>query len=125
MRNNKKILIVEDDEAISKMLSGAMKKEGFEVLQATDGEQGLAMAIKEQPDLILMDVMMPKMNGLEMLEKLRKDKWGANAKVLILTNLTDPEHVLKAIQDKAYDFLVKSDWSMEELVKKVKEKLGL
>lgn len=108
-----------------KMLAGTMKKEGFEVLQAIDGEQGLEMAVKEHPDLILLDVILPKMNGLETLDNLRKDKWGATAKVLILTNLTDPEHVLKAIQDKAYDFLVKSDWSMEELVKKVKEKLGI
>lgn len=107
------------------ILFKSLKKEGFEVSQAMDGEEGLAKARKEHPDLILLDIILPKMNGLEVLEKLRQDKWGMGAKILILTNLSDGEHVLKAIQGKAYDFLVKADWKMEELIKKVKEKLGV
>ena len=77
------------------------------------------------PDMILLDIIMPKMDGMSMLRKLREDNWGKTAKVILLTNLSSPEAVTEAIQHNVYDYLVKTNWKLESIVIKVRTMLGL
>jgi DNA-binding response OmpR family regulator len=122
----KKILIIEDEAPLRSAVADILSFEGFTVFQAKNGQEGLDMALKEHPDLILLDLMMPVMDGLTMLEKLRQDKdWGSKAAVILLTNINDPEKVAMATEAGSYDFLVKSDWNIEDVVRKVKLRLGL
>ena len=124
--NNKKILIVEDEAPLRNAVTDILTFEGFTVLQAKNGQEGLDLALKEHPDLILLDLMMPIMDGLTMLEKLRQDAdFGKTAAVILLTNINDPEKVAMATEAGSYDFLVKSDWNIEDVVRKIKGRLGL
>ncbi|MDO8521236.1 MAG: response regulator [bacterium] len=123
---NKKILIVEDEAPLRNAVADILSFEGFTVFQAKNGQEGLDLALKEHPDLILLDLMMPVMDGLTMLEKMRQDQeWGKNASVILLTNLNDPEKIAQATEAGSYDFLVKSDWNIEDVVKKIKLRLGV
>lgn len=122
---NKKILIVEDDAILLSALADDLALAGFEVIKAPDGEAGLAAARREQPDLILLDIIMPKMDGVTMLKKLRRDKKSVAIPVILLTNLSYDKEVEEAIKHGATDFLVKANWKLEEVVKKVKQRLGL
>lgn len=120
----KKILIVEDEISPLKALVAKFSREGFNVLQAEDGETGLRLALQEHPDLILLDIILPKMDGLTMLKKLREDERGTKVPVILLTNLSDSQKVAEAVEHHACDYLVKSDWPLEAVVQKVKEKLA-
>jgi len=120
----RKILIVDDEKDLRDALASILHDEGFDTSQAVDGEEGLRKALTEHPNLILLDVVMPKLTGIEMLEQLRKDEWGSTADVLLFTVVEDPEIVSKAIALNTYDYLVKTDLSLNEIVAKVKEKLG-
>ena len=123
---NKKILIVEDEAPLRTAVNDILSFEGFEVFQAKNGQEGLDLALKEHPDLILLDLMMPIMDGLTMLEKLRQDaEFGKHAAVILLTNINDPDKVAMATEAGSYDFLVKSDWNIEDVVKKIKGRLGI
>ncbi|MBU0731951.1 response regulator [Patescibacteria group bacterium] len=117
----KSILIVEDDRPILKSLMLKFENEGFEVHQALNGKEGLREALDVHPDVILLDIIMPEMDGMTMLEELRKDKWGDKAEVLFLTNLSSPNHELKAEEQGVKNYLLKADWSINDLVKKVNE----
>ena len=122
----KKILIVDDDEAIRKSLVYQFKKSGFMVIEAVDGEDGLQKALLEKPDIILLDILMPKKDGMEMLRDLRdSEEWGSEVPVILLTNTSDTDKVSEAINMGVYDYLVKSDWNLEDVVKTVKGKLGM
>jgi DNA-binding response OmpR family regulator len=120
---NKKILVIEDEASLLKVLNTKISSEGFEVLQARNGEEGLKLALKEHPDLILLDIVMPKMDGMTMLEKMKEDKWGKDAKVIILSNLSEAEKTADILNANIKDFLVKSDWSINDLMKKIKKEL--
>lgn len=123
---NKKILlveIVEDEESLLNVLSEKFNSEGFRVLKAKNGEEGLKMALADHPDLILLDLLMPVMNGITMLKQLRLDPWGKNAKVIILTNLSDRAKVAEAGELESHEYLIKSDWKLDDVVAKVRERL--
>ncbi len=120
----KKILIIEDEKSLLEALTQKFTKEGYEIVGAKDGEEGLRIALEEKPDLILLDIILPKMDGMTMLKELRKDGWGKDAKVIVLTNLTDARKAEEAAQNKVYDFLVKSNWTLEEVVDMIKEILS-
>ncbi len=123
---DKKILIVEDETPLRNAVSDILTFEGFEVFQAKNGQEGLDAALTHHPDLILLDLMMPIMDGLTMLEKLRQDPvYGSKAAVILLTNINDPEKVAMATEAGSYDFLVKSDWNIEDVVKKIKGRLNI
>jgi DNA-binding response OmpR family regulator len=125
-RLNKKVLIVEDETPLRNAVSDILSFEGFDVFQAKNGQEGLDLALKERPDIILLDLMMPIMDGLTMLEKLREDQeYGKKAAVILLTNINDPEKVAMATEAGSYDFLVKSDWNIEDVVVKIKTRLGI
>jgi len=119
----KKILVVEDDSSLRKALSEKLVREKFIVCEAENGEDGLEVALREHPDLMLLDIVMPRMDGLTMLSRLRKDARGKGVKVIMLTNLSDGESVLKSLDEAAYDYLVKADWKLEDIVKKIRERL--
>ena len=128
--NNKKILVieeVEDDASLRNVLHDKFTNEGFRVLEARDGEEGLATALREKPDIILLDIILPKMDGITMMKKLRESsEWGKHVPIILLTNLSaDEEKINQAIveNEPAY-YLVKSNWSMEELIEKVRERLS-
>jgi CheY-like chemotaxis protein len=123
---DQKILVVEDETPLRTAISDILSFEGFTVFQAKNGQEGLDLALQHHPDLILLDLMMPIMDGLTMLEKLRTDQeYGKRAAVILLTNINDPEKVARATDAGSYDFLVKSDWNIEDVVRKIKTRLGV
>lgn len=124
MTNNqikKRILIAEDDPLISKMYKTKLASEGYEVLAATDGEQALNEATKSSPDLILLDIMMPKMSGLDMLSKFRETQAGKDIPVIVLSNLSNQEEIQTANSLGAKEYLVKADHTPSQVVAKIKQ----
>ncbi|MFA6475721.1 MAG: response regulator [Patescibacteria group bacterium] len=115
------ILIVDDEKSLQSVLKAKLIKENFSVLEAANGKDGLDLAISKRPDLILLDLIMPIMDGMTMLMKLRKDAWGKTARVIILTNLTDSTKVDEAKKHNSYEYLIKSNWKMTDLVNKIHE----
>ena len=124
-QSQKTILVVEDEALLLQALMDKFETEGFRILGAPDGQAGLDMALKEHPDLILLDIVMPKMDGLTVLKHLRSDAWGKTCQVIVLTNLSDWQKINEAVQHRAFDYLVKTDWKIEDVVKRAKEKLGM
>lgn len=119
-----KILIIEDDLLELDVLAKKFQHQEFDVSVAHDGMEGLAKALKEKPELILLDIVMPRMDGFTMLKELRADTWGKTVPVIILTNLGDAATSAQALSDPSLvGYLVKSDWSLEDLVKKVQSRL--
>jgi DNA-binding response OmpR family regulator len=119
----KKILVVEDEASLQDPLVEKLVSEGFDVVRAENGEIGLAQALDLKPDLILLDIMMPRMDGLEMLKALRQDEWGKTAKVIVLTNGSESSSLADVLESDVTDYLVKVDVSLEEIVAKVRTKL--
>lgn len=122
----KTILIVEDELPMLKALSDKFALEGFEVLEAKDGEEGLKTATSKKPDLIILDIFMPVMDGKVMFQKLRADEWGKTVPVIILTNLNPDDKTLDDLMKNGPSYyFIKSKWKLEELVSKVKKELGV
>lgn len=119
-----KILIVEDEKPLLHALEDKLILEGFEVILAGNGQEGLNLALSKKPDLILLDIVMPIMDGMEMLGRLRSDSWGAEVPVILLTNLSEGEKVKAALKSGVHDYLVKSDWKLEDVVAKIRGKLS-
>ena len=122
---NRKILIVEDEDRLARALEFKLNREGFETKIAFNGEEALEALGKEKYNLILLDIIMPKMDGMTLLKKIREFEWGRDLPIIILTNLSEAEKVYEATLNKVSDFLIKSDWSLDDVVKKVKEKIGM
>ena len=114
-----KILLVEDDGLMSRMYGRLFTYEGYTVEVAADGEAGFVKAKEFQPDLILLDVMMPKMNGLELIKKLKEDERTRNIILVLLTNLGIQEKLDEAMRLGAMGCIIKSNHSPEEVVKMV------
>ncbi len=125
MEPKKTILVVEDETPLRNALCDKLTSEGFNTLGARNGQEGLIVALQEHPDLILLDIVMPVMDGVMMLHKLRADTWGSGAHVIILTNLSDNENVAKAMEQEVFEYIVKSNIKVEELVRRIKETLGI
>jgi len=119
-----KILIIDDEIMLLKALVDKFTREGFKVITAENGLTGLKSAFKNQPDLILLDIIMPVMDGITMLSKLREDRRGRQIKVILLTNLSEPGKMSESLRKTVNGYLVKSDWKIEDVVKKVREKLA-
>lgn len=120
----KTILIIEDELPMLKALADKFSLEGFEILEAKDGAEGLKSALTKKPDLIILDIFMPVMDGKEMLAELRTDDWGKNVPVIILTNLNPDDKTLNELMKNGPSYyFIKSKWKLEELVSKVKKTL--
>jgi len=124
MKKNK-ILLIEDDRYISQAYKEGLEYAGFEMILAYNGSEGMEKVRLEKPDLILLDLVMPVKSGFEVLKELKADVVLKDIPVLILTNLDDAESVSRATEKGVFDFLVKSDWTLEQLVKRIKDKLKI
>lgn len=117
-----KTLLVEDDQILVNMYQKLLQNHGHDVKIATDGEAGLKTAFEDHPDLILLDIRMPKMDGMTMLKKLRQDPWGKTTKVILLTNLDANDKILQGvIEDHPTYYLVKANNPPEMVLEKVQE----
>lgn len=120
----KTILLIEDESALQKTFGEILKQEGYETVSALDGEIGLRLAKLKKPDLILLDLVLPRMHGFEVLKALKEDEKTKNIPVIVSTNLEGIEDVEKAIELGATTYLVKAQYSLEEVVAKIKKALG-
>ncbi len=116
-----KILFVEDDQFLSSLLKGRLLKEGFEVFLAKDGEEALAFLKTTAPDLILLDIILPKKSGFELMEEMRSNPQLREAPIIIVSNLGQPEDVTKGKGLGAIEYFVKAKTSIDDLVEKIKE----
>jgi DNA-binding response OmpR family regulator len=119
-----KILLVEDDTFLLEMYSTKFNLEGFDVATAADGEEGLKLAKKEKPDIILLDVLMPKIDGFTVLKKLKKDSQTKAIPVVLLTNLGQKNDIDKGLKDGAEGYLIKAHFIPSEVVSKIKKILS-
>ena len=117
------VLIIEDDPVLSKMYMEKFINEGFNVLTAFDGESGFDMAVNSKVDMILLDVMLPRVSGIDLLKKLREHEKGKNTLVVVLTNLADSEEKKRALDLGVKDYLVKAMQNPAQVVDRVKELL--
>ncbi len=119
----KKILIVEDEPALLRVLSDKFTNEGFSILEAKNGLTGLKMALEEKPEVILLDILMPELDGMEMMRRLREaNAYGKNVPIVILTNLDADEKITWAVaKDEPAYYLIKSNVDMDEIVEKVNQ----
>ena len=123
MQKRKIVLITEDEPPMLQILSDKFAENDFEVLQAKNGEEGLHSALEHHPDVVILDVLMPKMDGMSMMNKLREDDWGKNVPIIVLTNVSadSDETLQEIIKNQPAYYLVKSNTKLEDIVEKVKE----
>ena len=119
----KTVLIIEDDPLLSKMYEAKFISEGFNVLKAADGEEGMKVAIASHPSLLVLDVMMPRLSGIDMLVELRKDVWGKTVPVVIISNLSEQNEGDKAKTLGVLEYLIKANITPGELVETAKKYL--
>ncbi|MEI7791958.1 MAG: response regulator [Candidatus Berkelbacteria bacterium] len=118
-----KILVVEDEQTLRDAIVTVLSAKNFLAIEAVNGKDGVEKALSEHPDLILLDLVMPVMDGMTALKEIRKDKWGADVPVVILTNLsaTDENLVTDIVTHKPLEYLVKADWKIHDVVDKVEK----
>lgn len=121
----KKILVVEDDLVLNKALSEFLGAEGFDVVVAIDGEEGMRKAKETRPDLVLLDIIMPKKDGYEVIKEMKEDEDLKGTPIILLTNLGSINDVEKALHLGATTYLVKADYKLEEITQKIKTVLGI
>jgi two-component system phosphate regulon response regulator PhoB len=124
-KHPKRILLVEDDQALGQVYLTRLEEEGFDVRRVDNGEDALAAALSFKPDLVILDVMMPKVNGFDVLDILRNTPETANLKVVMLTALSQESDKERATQLGADDYLVKSQVVIADVVERVKHHLGV
>ena len=115
-----KILIIEDDPLLSKMYKTKFTSEGFEVETAEDGEIGLKIAMEGKPDFVILDIMMPKLSGIEFLKRLRQNQVGADVPVIVLSNLSEKKEMEEARRLGVKEYLIKSSLTPKDIVEKVR-----
>jgi len=120
----KTILFIEDESALQKTFGEILKQEGYEMISALDGEIGPRLAKSKKPDLILLDLILPKVHGFEVLKQLKQDEETKSIPVIVLTNLEGIKDVDMALEIGATTYLVKTQYSLEEIVEKIKKALG-
>ncbi len=120
----KKILIIEDESALQKTLGDSLSQQGYQPISALDGEIGLKLAQSKNPDLILLDLILPKMHGFDVLKKIRENPATKETPVIVLTNLESIQELEKAMELGATTYLVKANYSLEELLAKIKQVLS-
>ncbi len=119
---NKKILVVEDDRVLNKALSIKLTAEGYDVINAYDGKEGIKSAVMYTPSLIILDIVMPEMSGTQMLDELRENSWGKTVPVILLSNLEPSDSILdKIVKDQPSYYLIKANTPLEELTGKIHE----
>ena len=120
----KKILIVEDDKFLRDLISQKLVKEGYDITEAVDGEKGVESVKKDKPDLVLLDLILPGIDGFEVLSRIKADPLLSSIPVIILSNLGQKEDVERGLKLGAVDYLIKAHFTPEEIIQKVKTVLG-
>lgn len=123
----KKILIVEDEKSLRDAMVDILSTKNFFTIRARNGSEGVDMALAEHPDLILLDLIMPTMDGMTAFKKIRQDAWGAKVPIIILTNLsaTTDQPLGDVAAQKLTSYLIKSDWKLHDIVRKIESILGV
>ena len=126
MKTQKTILVVEDEKSIRDAIVDVLHREHFLSLEAGNGKEGVELALKKHPNVILLDLLMPVMDGMTALKKIRADAWGANVPVIILTNLSanSDQLVNDVVTQRPMNYLIKSDWKLGDIVKKIEKVLA-
>jgi len=126
MKVAKKILIIEDDSDFRYIVATSLRSQKYIILEAKNGQEGVDVALSAHPDLILLDLLMPIMDGMTALKKIRENEWGASVPVIILTNLnaTEENIVEDMITHKPLKYLIKSDWKANNLIRAIEDVLG-
>lgn len=124
MEKIRTVLIVEDELSLRRILKTELEKQGIAVLEADNGETAMRLAMNEHPDLILLDVIMPKMHGITFLEKVKNDEWGKRVPVIVLTNFAEDPKVVEAVREGKCELLSKTDVKLSEIIETVKLKIG-
>lgn len=120
----KKILIIDDDKIFLKILRDGLVAGGngkYEVISAFDGKEGFDVAMSEKPDLIMLDMMMPNVTGIEFLRKLRKEEWGKDTPVVVETQLSDLENMSEGVALGVRGYIIKSDYSLDTILRQVED----
>jgi len=115
----KKILIVEDDKFLRELIARKLAKENFEVAEAVDGEEGIKKAKEEKPDLVLLDLILPGIDGFEVLSKIKEDEATQKIPVIVLSNLGQKEDVERCMQLGAVNYMIKAHFTPVEIIEKV------
>jgi DNA-binding response OmpR family regulator len=115
-----KILIIEDDKFLRELIVRKLNKEDFEVSEAVDGEEGIKKIIEEKPDLILLDLILPGIDGFEVLARMKKESSLSSIPVIILSNLGQKDDVEKGLKMGAIDYLIKAHFTPGEIIEKIK-----
>ncbi|MDO8469748.1 MAG: response regulator [bacterium] len=126
MDTKQHVLVVDDEVAVRTTLCVALEQAGYAVSSAADGVEGIEKAVREHPDLLLLDIVMPKLNGMELLARLRENEWGRTAKVIFFTHLEGDDDIIRGIT--AYEpsmYLMKGSWEIADVIAKVNEVLGV
>ena len=121
---SKTILFIEDEEALQKAITTMLEKDGYKVLSAMEGDTAVKYAREEEYDLVLLDLILPKLNGFEILKELKQNEEKKHIPVLIVTNLETSADIQKALDLGATNYLVKSNYNLDEIIKKIKTALG-
>lgn len=116
----KKILIIEDDKFLMELISKKLTQEGYDISEATDGEEGIKKAQEEKPNLVLLDLILPGMNGFEVLSKIKEDPLLSKTPVIVISNLGQEEDVEKGFKLGATDYLIKAHFTPKEIVEKIR-----
>ena len=116
---NKTLLVVEDDPHIATALHARLDKNEYTLIEARNGREGLQKALESKPDLIVLDIVLPELDGMQVLEKLREDEWGKDAKVIVLTNLAHDVREKRARELGVEEYLVKTEVSIGALAEEV------
>lgn len=119
----RKILIIEDDKFLRDLIQQKLNKEGFTTVTAIDGEEGVRMAQSESPHLVLLDLILPGIDGFEVLKKLKEDQKTSSIPVIVLSNLGQKEDMERTLKDGAEDFMVKAHFTPSEIVAKIRATL--
>lgn len=117
----KKILVVEDDKFLRELIARKLEKEGYQIVEAVDGEDALKKVKNEKPDLVLLDLILPSIDGFEVLSKIKEDISVVQIPVIVLSNLGQKEDVDKGLKLGAVDYLIKAHFTPGEIVEKVKK----
>lgn len=119
----KKILIIEDDKFLRTLASGKLKREGFEVFEAVDGKEGMNSAKTNTPDLILLDIILPEIDGFEILRRLKTDEKLREIPVILLSNLGQESDIRRGLSLGAEDYIVKAHHTLDEIIARIKKVL--
>lgn len=123
--NIKKILIIEDDELMQNALKGALVREGFDVTVSSDGKEGVEIALRTRPDVIILDILLPKALGTEVVKEIKIQQPDLINRIIVMTSAMESQYLADSMESGISTYVIKGEHELKDIVKKVKEKLGI